>query len=365
MDRIAEHVLRALTNQLEATSSSVWLRNAATGLMDFEFALEEEMLKSKSDPLLASISPSLPIDAIQAWPEAFDSGKPVVLLDIRDGPDFPWRSHVLRQGIITILVVPMFVAGEPSGAIGLRFNQRRVFHAGEMALAQALASQAMLAMQLTRLSEKNRQSAVMEERNRMAREVHDTLAQGFTGIVVQLEAAEEAMSQDQKPKASSHLERAGELARESLQEARRSVQALRPRALEANSLATALAELMAKMTSDTLVEAKLSVDGEARELPSEWENNLLRIGQEVLTNALRHARPTEFQAQLSFTPEGFGLRLRDNGCGFDPTERHEGFGLQGIRERTEKMGGKFSILSTKGAGTSVSILLSTKVTLPD
>jgi signal transduction histidine kinase len=179
------------------------------------------------------------------------------------------------------------------------------------------------------------------------------------------QAAEEAMSQDQKPKASSHLERAGELARESLQEARRSVQALRPRALEANSLATALAELMAKMTSDTLVEAKLSVDGEARELPSEWENNLLRIGQEVLTNALRHARPTEFQAQLSFTPEGFGLRLRDNGCGFDPTERHEGFGLQGIRERTEKMGGKFSILSTKGAGTSVSILLSTKVTLPD
>jgi len=84
----------------------------------------------------------------------------------------------------------------------------------------------------------------MEERNRMAREVHDTLAQGFTGIVVQLEAAEEAISQGQKAKVSSHLERAGELARESLQEARRSVQALRPRALEANSLGTALADLL-------------------------------------------------------------------------------------------------------------------------
>jgi len=253
----------------------------------------------------------------------------------------------------------MFVSGGPSGVIGLRFNQRRAFQAGEIELAQALANQAMLAMQLTRLSEKSRQSAVMEERNRMAREVHDTLAQGFTGIVVQLEAAEEAISQGQKAKVSSHLERAGELARESLQEARRSVQALRPRALEANSLGTALADLMAKMTSGTLVEAKLSVEGDARELPSEWENNLLRIGQEVLTNALRHACPTEFQARLLFTPHEVGLCLRDNGCGFDPTEHHEGFGLQGIRERTEKMGGKFSIRSTKGAGTSISILLPT------
>jgi PAS domain S-box-containing protein len=365
IDRIAEHVLRALTIQLEATSSSVWLRNGASGLMDFEFALEEEQLKSKSDPLLASVSPSLPIAAIQAWPEAFASGKPVALLDIRDGPDFPWRSHVLSQGIITILVVPMFVASEPSGVIGIRFNRRRVFHAGEMELAQALANQAMLAMQLTRLSEKSRQSAVMEERNRMAREVHDTLAQGFTGIVVQLEAAEEAMSQGQKTKVISHLERAAELARESLQEARRSVQALRPRVLEANSLAAALADLIAKMTAGTLVEAKLSVDGDERDFPSEWENNLLRIGQEVLTNALRHARPTEFEARLSFTPEEIGLCLRDNGSGFDPTERHEGFGLQGIRERAEKMGGRFSILSTKGVGTSVSILLPAKATLSD
>jgi signal transduction histidine kinase len=150
-----------------------------------------------------------------------------------------------------------------------------------------------------------------------------------------------------------------------LQEARRSVQALRPRVLEANSLAAALADLIAKMTAGTLVEAKLSVDGDERDFPSEWENNLLRIGQEVLTNALRHARPTEFEARLSFTPEEIGLCLRDNGSGFDPTERHEGFGLQGIRERAEKMGGRFSILSTKGVGTSVSILLPAKATLSD
>jgi signal transduction histidine kinase len=212
-------------------------------------------------------------------------------------------------------------------------------------------------MQLTRLSDKSRQSAVMAERNRMAREVHDTLAQGFTGIVVQLEAVKEAMSQGQTDKVSAHLGRAGELARESLQEARRSVQALRPRSLDGNPLGAALADLLTKMTSGTPVEARLTIDGEPRELPPEWESNLLRIGQEVRTNALRHAGPSEFHVRLFFESHEIGLHLRDNGCGFDTKRRHEGFGLQGIRERTESMGGKFSIISTSGIGTSVSIVL--------
>jgi len=228
-DRIAEHVLRAMTSQLNAFSCGVWLRNMTSGLMDFEFALEGGLLRSKSDPLLAAVSPSLPMDAIYPWPEVFRNGKPVVLADIREGHDFPWRSHLLKQGVITILVVPMFVSGEAAGVIGIRFDHQRKFRGEEIELAQALANQAMLALQLTRLSEKSRRSAVVTERNRMAREVHDTLAQGFTGVIVQLEAAGEAMAQNQSSKASGHLERASELARESLKEARRSVKALRPR----------------------------------------------------------------------------------------------------------------------------------------
>ena len=153
-DRIAEHVLRALTGQLDACSSGVWLVNGTTGLMDFEFALERDLLRSKSDAMLAAINPSLPVDAVNPWLEVFSTGKPVVLDDIREGPDFPWRSHLLNQGIITILVVPMFVAGEAAGVIGIRFQQKREFRAEEIELAQALANQAMLALQLTRLSEK-------------------------------------------------------------------------------------------------------------------------------------------------------------------------------------------------------------------
>jgi signal transduction histidine kinase len=356
-DRIAEYVLRALTSQLDACSSGVWLVNGTTGLMDFEFALERDLLRSKSDAMLAAINPSLPMDAVYPWPEVFSTGKPVVLDDIREGPDFPWRSHLLSQGIITILVVPMFVAGEAAGVIGIRFQQKRGFRAEQIELAQALANQAMLALQLTRLSEKSRRSAVVAERNRLAREVHDTLAQGLTGVIVQLEAAGEAMGQSQSAKASDHLERAGQLARESLQEARRSVRALRPHALEENSLSVALNELLATMTADSPITATLTVDGEPRVLPQEWENNLLRIGQEVLTNALRHSQATQFCGRLSFGGREISLHLRDNGIGFDPEGQHEGFGLQGIRERSETMAGKLAIQSEKDRGVSISIVL--------
>jgi PAS domain S-box-containing protein len=356
-DRIAEYVLRTLTDQFNAAGSSVFLWNASTGLMDLGFVLEGGQIRSTSDPGLAAVYPSLSWNDIPQWREAFETGKPMVLSDVRHGSGAPWRPHVLRQGIITVLIIPSFVAGKPAAAFGIRFKQERQFCSEELELAQALANQAMLAMQLMRLSEENRRSAVVGERNRLAREVHDTLAQGLTGVIVQLEAAGEAMGQNLPAKVSGHLERAGALARESLQEARRSVRALRPQALADNSLGMALKDLFAKMTSDTPLVATLIVDGEPRPLPEEWENNLLRIGQEVLTNALRHSQASEFHGRLTFDIHEVSLRLRDNGMGFDTEGKREGFGLQGIRERAETMGGKLAILSEKGKGASISIVL--------
>ena len=148
----------------------------------------------------------------------------------------------------------------------------------------------------------------------MARDIHDTLAQGFTGVIVQLEAVEEAMSKNQAAKASGHLDRAGELARESLREARRSVQALRPQALEEKQLSEALKDLIEKMTRGTTVHSKFALQGKRRKLPPEWETNLLRIGQEVLTNVLRHARASEFKVMLEFDSREIRLELCDNGC---------------------------------------------------
>jgi signal transduction histidine kinase len=137
------------------------------------------------------------------------------------------------------------------------------------------------------------------------------------------------------------------------------VKALRPLALEENGLSVALKGLVSSLTSDTPLKAELTVDGEPRPLPPEWENNLLRIGQEVLTNAVRHSQATEFHGRLSFDHRAVSLHLRDNGVGFDLEGRHEGFGLQGIRERAETMGGQLAIQSEKGKGTSISIVLPT------
>jgi signal transduction histidine kinase len=251
----------------------------------------------------------------------------------------------------------MLIAGQVAGVIGIRFTQRRQFRAEEMELAQALANQAMLAIQLTGLSAQSRQSAVMAERNRMARDIHDTLAQRFTGVILQLEAVEEATSQRLAGKAGEHLRRAGELAREGLREARRSVWALRPQTLEEKDLCEALRSLIQKLTVGTPVRADFIVQVKPRELPLDWEENLLRIGQEVLTNALRHAQASVFHAELAFDDEAVRLNLRDNGSGFDPAGRHDGFGLQGMRERVEGMGGRLSIQSARDEGTAISIIL--------
>ena len=358
-DRLVEHVLQTIIGQLDAHSSGVWLRSEGTSRLSFEFAFEEGRLLTKSEAALAKISPTLGIEEVQPWPEILRTGKPGVLEDIRAGPAFPWREHLLSLGVITILIVPMLIAGQVGGVIGIRFTRKRSFRAEELDLAQALAHQAMLVIQLGRLSRQSHQAAVAAERNRLARDIHDTLAQGLTGVIVQLEAVEEAMSQRLPAKAEEHLTRAGELAREGLQEARRSVRALRPRDLEEKALCEALEALIRKMTEGTRLRANFMVQGEPPDLPREWEENLLRIGQEVLTNVLRHAQASEFNAQIAFDEKEIRLRLRDNGIGFDPVGRHDGFGLQGMRERVEAMGGQLTIQSAPGEGTAVYLVLPT------
>jgi signal transduction histidine kinase len=357
-DRIVQHVLKALTKQLDAHSCSVWLRDQASGLLAFEIAWDEGETKTKANSRLAANSPSLRIEDVWPWPQVFRTGKPSVLEDIRQGPDFPWRAQVLAQGIVTILVVPMLIAGKVEGVLGIRFTEKRAFPAEQMELAQALAHQAMLAIRLNLLSNQVRQNAVLAERNRMARDIHDTLAQGFTGIITQLEAAKGAKTKEDATAVSAHIERAESLARLSLGEARRSVRALRSRLLDEGSLSTALDGLLKRMTHGTDLQADLVVDGENQSLPPEWEEGLLRIAQESLTNTLKHAKARRFRAALSFGPDIVRLQLTDDGCGFDPLAEHDGFGLLGMRERAEQMAGNFILRSEPGQGTEIIIELS-------
>src|SRR5580658_6836792 len=352
-----ERALRTVTSQLDAHSCSVWLLDHVTGVMCFEFALEDGQFKNSTESAIAAVSPSLPANAVHPWPIISRTGRPFIVEDVHQVENVPWRPRLVALGVITVLVVPMMIAGKMEGVIGVRFTSRRTFRDEELELAQALANQAMLAVQFARLSEQSRKTAIVEERNRVARDIHDTLAQGFTGVIAQLEAARGAMSRKKMAKVSDHLERAGEMARESLHEARRSVQALRPLALEDKLLTAALRDLIKRMTTGMTMKAKLTLRGKPRRLTPDWETNLLRISQEALTNAMRHAGATRFDTVLVFGSQDIRVSFRDNGRGFDPEKTNGGFGIRGIKERVQEMGGKFSIETTEGKGTLSSIVI--------
>src|ERR1700676_2635555 len=381
-DRLLEHVLRTIIEQSGAHSVSVWDREPNGDGLELFAMIEDGRFQTRSGAMHPAARLTTLVQDHPVWREMLHTGLhavcdvsdlPIVRVCVGSGPNAIWRevlddgdwapalmrfkAHLRELGVHTILFVPMLVAGRVAGFIGIRFTLKRNFRQEEIELTRALAQQATLAIQLTLLSAQNRQSAVMAERNRMARDIHDTLAQGFTGVIVQLEAAGEAMFQSRTAIVSDHLNLAGDLARESLREARRSMQALRAHALEEKQLSEALKDLVKKMTAGTIVKAEFTSRGEQQKFRPKGKKDLFRTEEEVLTNVLRHARASEFHVLLVFDSREIRLNLRDDGCGFDPKRRHEGFGLQGMRERTEGMGGQLSIESASGKGTMISIVL--------
>ncbi|MGC1550993.1 MAG: PAS domain-containing protein [Rhodanobacter sp.] len=356
-DRLMENISRTITEQFGAHSLSVWRRDVDSGMVGFEFAFEDGRVVTKDDPRFAGMDLWLPMEDQWPWPEVFRTGKPDLIRDIRRVPPFALLDRLLNLGIVTVLLVPMWIAGKLEGAIGIRFTQERLMRAEEMELAQTLANHAMLALQLTRLTAVSRESAVVDERNRLARDIHDTLAQGFTGIIVQLEAAEDAKLQGFPNEAAVHCDRARALARESLSEARRSVQALRPQALEKEELFQALRTLFSKMTTGTSTQSQFNMQGKPRQLPRGWDEHILRIAQEALTNVLRHALASHFMGMIAYGSDEVRLELRDTGRGFNVEDKHGGYGLLGIRERVDRMNGQLEIQSASGSGTALLIRL--------
>ena len=188
----------------------------------------------------------------------------------------------------------------------------------------------------------------------MARNIHDTLAQGFTGVIVQMEAAEDALLDDDQEHAVGHVRRARKLARDSLGEARRSVHALRPQALEKAAFTDALQAIIKNTAAGTALRTEFRITGNPRELAPAVEENLLHIGQEALTNALKHAHATRFHARLNFDSDAVYLELRDNGIGFIVDGMNdEGIGLLGMRERADQIGATVKVTSERGKSTKI------------
>jgi signal transduction histidine kinase len=198
-----------------------------------------------------------------------------------------------------------------------------------------------------------REAGIMDERQRMAREIHDTLAQGLTGIITQLQAAGNGAD------AGRRVEAAIRLARDSLSEARRSVHELRPEPLETARLGEALGEVAGRWSALNGVPARVTTTGVPRPMPADVEVTLLRTTQEALANVAKHANATRVGLTLSYMEDEVALDVRDDGIGFDPAglpvpADGGGFGLTAMRQRVERLSGTLDIESEPGTGTAIS-----------
>src|SRR6266446_6166378 len=357
-EKFIGQMLNTIGRLLNAQSVTLWL---------FDESADSLVLRSMSDggKLVAPDSEHPFIKDPLFWKQnaviqelLFTAG-PVVCEDLETDPRIKpeWRDYLKRKGAKRFLGVPILVSGHVRGFVGIRHGDQASYRPEEIELTQALAHQVMLAIQLNEFAEQGQRAAVFEERNRMARDIHDTLAQGFTGVIVQLEAAEDAFSCGCRKEANDHLRRAGELARRSLSEARRSVHALRPQALQEHNFWDALKGIIKNTTFGTALHTKFEAQGKLPELPRPWQENLLHIGQEALTNTLKYARARNFETRLSYKARELSLELRDDGDGFKAKERHDGVGLTGMRERVEQMGGELKITSSRGKGTKITVVL--------
>ncbi|MFJ8739705.1 sensor histidine kinase [Embleya sp. NPDC127516] len=209
----------------------------------------------------------------------------------------------------------------------------------------------LFANHLVRQGERSRSIGVLEERARLAREIHDTLAQGFSGIVAQLEAAEQNI--DDPVVLRRRVALAKGLARDSLVEARRSVEALRPEPLEGASLHGALVSVAARWSAETGVPAEVTIDGVPRRLGADVEATVLRAAQESLANVARHAGAKRVALTLSYMDGEVTLDVLDDGAGFVPSAARAGYGLAAMRERAAHAGGRVTVESAPGEGTAV------------
>jgi signal transduction histidine kinase len=257
---------------------------------------------------------------------------------------------------ITVIALQTFMIGW-FGYLGYRYNQQAEQRVKTMVqLETALAENAGLHAQLVAQA---REAGIHDERQRMAREIHDTLAQGLTGIITQLQAADRVREQPQAWQ--HHMDQVKLLARDSLAAARRSVAALGPRELDDSRLPDAIADLAARWTQTSGVPVRVETTGEPRPMLAETEITLFRAAQEALANVAKHSDAAKVAVTLSYLDDEVMLDVRDNGSGFDVDALNgrgeaadgSGFGLRAIRQRLKRVGGTLEIESAPGEGTAV------------
>lgn len=256
--------------------------------------------------------------------------------------------------------IPLYAHQKPLGVLNVASSESYwwVSNSNRLNLLHTVGDLLSIAIERARLFEQSTQLGVIEERNRLAREIHDTLAQGLTGIILQLESVDAMLEAGVDPaRVRQTVQQGLTLARANLDEVRRSVLDLRAAPLEGRNLAEALTALTETYTTRHILPVRLTVTG-SRPLPVRIEVGLYRIVQECLTNITRHAEANQAKIDLSTSPDQVRLVVEDDGQGFDPAQVPQGhFGLIGLNERVKLLGGKLQLETNPGAGVRVEVVI--------
>ena len=350
------HMLLETTRQFDAASGSVIV--SKDSLQEWRILAHVRDGKLESPPFATSVP-----FAGSPFTEVFGRSPEPRYMDVTQGNWEIWPGALefhRREGYANVLIYPLVFGARNVGFFILSFR-RAASEVQHSELLVALAQQATLAVQLTRLAYAAKEAAVLVERTRIGQEIHDGLAQAFTGILMQLGAAEEFQPCKKKnSELAGVLNRIRDLARDGLSEARRSVMALRLDQTRRAGLEIALRQLADRSTVPGRMSCTFEGGDFATGLKPEHEHELLRIAQEAVSNAVRHARPSHVKITMTEEPAHWALTVSDDGVGMDHQVEaitSEGFGLTSMRQRAGAIGGEWHIESNPGAGTQVSVRL--------
>jgi len=350
-------VLLEATRQFDAAAGNVIVQHDSPAIWEIVAHVEAGQL------VPPTFTVSIPAAGNALGEKLANTEQPMFCDLVGGDADSEWpglMDYHRAAGHTGMVAFPLLFGARNVGFITLYFKEAAAATLVNSELLVALAQQATLAIEIMRLAHSAKEAAVLVERNRIGREIHDGLAQAFTGILMQLAAAEESEGTEQCATQGLIAERIRDLAREGLAEARRSVMALRPDQTRSGGLELALRQLAERSSVPGRTDCSFEGRAPATGLAPEHEHALLRIAQEAVSNAVRHGHPRQVCISLVGEPAHWLLTVADDGQGMAGSPEdcaQHGFGLTNMRERAEAIGGIWAIQTTRGAGTRVCVRL--------
>jgi len=352
-----------MTDALDKTMEAMNLEGGATYVMDdAEQVLNMMAHRGLSEPFVLKMA-RLPLDIALVGQQLSGDG-PIAVL-VRDYPESPLLPAIVQEGLQLVVGCPFMVKDRLVGGAILSTRRERTLTSEELALLAGIGRQIGLAVENARLYDQAEAAAATAERNRLARELHDSVTQSLFSVTLYAEAAVRLIEGGNAQEAADHVRSLRDTSQDALREMRLLIFELRPPALAKTGLADALQARLRAVEARGGVQSELEVSGTER-LPLALQEELYHVTQEILNNVLKHAHAQHVRVQIELCDPDICLEIRDDGVGFDPATAAEagGMGLRGVRERAQKLGGTLEVESAPGRGTVVRLKFRNPATFP-